>query len=105
MKWTFSLNIVIFACLLSGMAVAAPGDSGEGVGGCIDSLYGNATNPRPDGNGVLPSQSPGPWVNTGANEPPRNDRERGPSVGDVNALLRVLGFNVQDYCETFEAFP
>ena len=60
---------------LSGAAaLAAPGDNGNGVGGCIDSLYGNATNPRPSGHGVLPSQSPGPFINTGFNEPPRNDR-------------------------------
>lgn len=44
-------------------ANAAPGDHGKGVGGCIDQLHGNATNPRPSGHGVLPSQSPGPWVN------------------------------------------
>ena len=48
-------------CIL-GTASAAPGDAGEGYGGCIDNLYGNATNPRPDGNGVLPSQSPGPFI-------------------------------------------
>lgn len=62
---------------------AAPGDNGNGVGGCVDNLYGNATNERPSGHGVLPSQSPGPFVNTGVNEPPRNDRVRGASVGDV----------------------
>lgn len=47
----------------AGTAVAAPGDHGKGVGGCVDQFHGNATNPRPDGHGVLPSQSPGPWVN------------------------------------------
>ena len=101
-----AIGVFAVACVLSGTAFAAPGDSGEGIGGCIDSLYGNATNPRPSGNGVLPSQSPGPWVNTGFNEPPRNDRERGSSVGDVNRFFRDLfGFNVQEYCETFETFP
>lgn len=86
----------------------APGDAGNGVGGCVDSLYGNATNPRPGGNGVLPSQSPGPFLNTGFNEPPRNDRTRVPSVGDVNKLLSDLlgpGVNVQDYCRTVGEFP
>ncbi len=28
-------------------AFAAPGAHGNGVGGCVDNLYGNATNPRP----------------------------------------------------------
>jgi hypothetical protein len=100
----------IFAVLVSlaSNAQAAPGDKGNGVGGCIDSLYGNATNPRPSGNGVLPSQSPGPFLNTGFNEPPRNDRLRGPSVGDVNGLIKDAagsGTNVQDFCRTFGTFP
>jgi hypothetical protein len=48
---------------MAGPAAAAPGDHGKGVGGCVDQFHGNATNPRPSGHGVLPSQSPGPWVN------------------------------------------
>src|SRR3954447_25670218 len=85
---------------------AAPGDNGNGVGGCIDSLYGNATNPRPSGHGVLPSQSPGPFLNIppAPNEPPRNDRTRGPSVGDINGLIKDAvgpGTNVQDFCRAF----
>src|SRR5947199_9943565 len=89
---------------VGGAAQAAPGDNGNGVGGCIDSLYGNATNPRPSGHGVLPSQSPGPFVNTGFNEPPRNDRVRGGSVGDFNEASRDLGFkNTADACRTL--FP
>jgi hypothetical protein len=108
------LKIAVSAFVCAGLvsigttAGAAPGEAGNGVGGCVDSLYGNATNPRPSGNGVLPSQSPGPFVNTGVNEPPRNDRTRGPSVGDVNMALSDLlgpGFNVQDYCRTFGEFP
>lgn len=67
-----------------GMSLAAPGDNGNGVGGCVaGNLLGNTTNPRDGGNGVLPSQSPGPFTNTGENEPPRNDRTRGASPGDV----------------------
>ena len=87
---------------------AAPGDNGNGVGGCIDSLYGNATNPRPSGHGVLPSQSPGPFVNTGFNEPPRNDRQRGLSVGEFNGILKDAvgpGTNTQDFCRAFGTFP
>ena len=33
---------------------------------------------------VEPTPSPGPFVNTGPNEPPRNDRVRGRSVGEFN---------------------
>lgn len=71
------------------VAGAAPGDQGNGVGGCTaGNFYGNTTNERPSGNGVIPSQSPGPFVNTGPNEPPRNDRVRGASVGDIHTLVR-----------------
>ena len=100
--------LIVGTLALAGVAQAAPGDNGNGVGGCIDSLYGNATNPRPSGNGVLPSQSPGPFVNTGFNEPPRNDRVRGVSVGDVNGLIKDAagpGTNVQDFCRAFGTFP
>jgi hypothetical protein len=70
---------------MAGIAGAAPGDNGEGVGGCIAGTFlGNTTNPRPSGHGVIPSQSPGPFVNTGPNEPPRNDRVRGGTIGDFN---------------------
>jgi len=48
-------------------------------------------------------------VNTGFNEPPRNDRVRGASVGDVNKFLAdhpELGFsNTQDFCRTVGTFP
>ena len=101
--------IVLAASLtLAPAAFAAPGDNGNGIGGCIDSLYGNNTNPRPSGNGTLPSQSPGPFVNTGFNEPPRNDRVRGLSVGDVNGLIKDAagpGNNVQDFCRNVGNFP
>ena len=98
--------LVAAAAILSsaGMAHAAPGDSGNGTGGCIDNFYGNATNPRPSGNGVLPSQSPGPFVNTGFNEPPRNDRTLGASVGDVmqaGTAAGLTGAQIQAIICTF----
>ena len=108
MKLILGMAAVFAVFTLAGAAQAAPGDNGNGIGGCIDSLYGNATNPRPSGNGVLPSQSPGPWVNTGVNDPPRNDRVRGPSVGDINGLIKDAlgaGTNVQDFCRTVGTFP
>ncbi len=67
-------------------AFAAPGDHGRGNGGCVDNFYGNATNPRPSGHGVLPSQSPGPWVNDPLD--PDNPTP-GPSVGDVIQAVRL----------------
>lgn len=101
------IGIISVAAMLSvfGTALAAPGDNGKGNGGCVDNLYGNATNPRPSGNGVLPSQSPGPFVNTGENEPPRNDRTRGLSVGDVMQLAHDVGLNGQETMEIICTFP
>lgn len=86
-------------------ALAAPGDNGQGFGGCVDNLYGNATNERPSGHGVLPSQSPGPFVNTVFNEPPRNDRTRGPSMGDAMSFLNGLGVHGQDAQVLICLFP
>lgn len=40
-----------------------PGTLGPTIAG---DWYGNTSNPRPDGHGVLPSLSPGPWVCDGA---------------------------------------
>jgi hypothetical protein len=95
------VTVLAVLVTVTSAAQAAPGDNGNGVGGCIDFIYGNATNPRPSGNGVLPSQSPGPFVNTGFNEPPRNDRTRGGSIGDFNQLAKAGGFNnTPDACRT-----
>lgn len=110
MKYAIAIATTISVLAVSPATLAAPGDNGSGVGGCIQTLYGNTTNPRPSGNGVLPSQSPGPFVNIPAapNEPPRNDRTRGPSVGDVNGLIKEAagaGTNVQDFCRVVGEFP
>ncbi len=86
-------------------AMAAPGDNGKGYGGCVDNFYGNATNERPSGNGVLPSQSPGPFVNTGFNEAPRNDRTMGPSVGNVMQVTTSLGLNGKESMDIICVFP
>src|SRR5688572_27639690 len=78
-------------------AFAAPGDKGQGLGGCVDTLYGNATNPRPSGHGVLPSLSPGPFLNnTEANELPRDGSEAGPSMGDVMQAMTAAGLTGAD---------
>jgi len=114
MKRTIRAAVLVAAGALStvgfaGIAHAAPGDNGNGVGGCTaGNLYGNTTNPRPNGHGVLPSQSPGPSVNTGPNEPPRNDRVQGPTVGDVQTAVHdavgpgtVTGREVNEFICSF----
>jgi hypothetical protein len=109
MKQLQHSRIIIVAAALGafgmiGAAHAAPGDQGNGRGGCISGeFYGNTSNPRPSGNGVLPSQSPGPFVNIppAPNEPPRNDRTRGASVGQALQAAHEAGLTTN---ETFEAF-
>ena len=78
---------VVALTLPTGAAVAAPGDHGKGAGGCVDEFHGNATNPRPSGHGVLPSQSPGPWVNN--TEDPDN-----PTMGTpLGQWVKMSGVN------------
>ena len=55
-------------------------DAKGSVGSCIDNLHGNATNPRPDGPGVLPSLAPGPHTMAGGFL----------SVGEVHQAAREL---------------
>jgi hypothetical protein len=105
MERTVKIAVLVATLAFAGVAQAAPGDNGNGQGGCIDNLYGNATNPRPSGNGVLPSQSPGPFVNTGVNDPPRNDRTRGISVGDVMQVGTALGLNGKEIHAIICTFP
>jgi hypothetical protein len=92
---------------------AGNSQSGATVGDCIsDGLYGNEPNivgpfatggpaeqePGTKAGRVVPSQSPGPFVNAGPNEPPRNDRVRGSSVGDFNQQFG--GGSVPEFCRT-----
>ena len=39
-------GIALASALSLTPALAAPGDHGNGQGGCVDNFYGNATNPR-----------------------------------------------------------
>ena len=82
---------------------ALVGTSGEGTRGDVmsDLIFGNEPNiegapggpneqePGTVAGRVAPSQSPGPFVNTGPNEPPRNDRVSGFGGGDLQALIRA----------------
>jgi len=45
----------------AGFSSADPGTTGPAISG---EFYGNTSNPSGNGNGVLPSLSPGPWVCT-----------------------------------------
>ena len=92
-RFTLAAAAALVAASIATPAAAAPGDSGSGNGGCVDNFYGNATNPRPSGHGVLPSQSPGPWVNNPAD--PDNPFP-GPSVGDAVKFGKLLGLNGKD---------
>lgn len=112
-----SLFIPVAGALIVGSIPAAfaagNGRNGPTVGDCIsDGLYGNEPNivgpfapggpsEQPPGSvagRVVPSQSPGPFVNAGPNEPPRNDRVRGSSVGDFNQQFG--GGTVPSFCRT-----
>lgn len=89
-----SAIVLVVLLLALGLVVpiagAAPGDHGHGFGGCVDALHGNATNPRPSGHGVIPSQSPGPWVN---NPLDPDNPTWGFSMGDAQKLGRSFGLN------------
>lgn len=77
--------------------------SGEGTRGDFmsDVIFGNEPNmanaaggpseqePGSQAGNVLATWSPGPWVNTGENVPPRNDRVRGFGGGDLQAAVRA----------------
>ena len=84
----------VLAVGLAAPAMAAPGDHSNGVGGCIaGALYGNTSNPRPSGHGVLPSMSPGPWQ---MNYSDPSNPLPGSSLGD---LIQEYGFNAGDLRE------
>ena len=100
MKTTLYLSVA--AALAVGASAPALGSgnaqTSNTVGNCIsDGFYGNEPNIEPfapggppeqepgtKGGTVVPSQSPGPFVNSGPNPPPRNDRVRGSSIGGVH---------------------
>ena len=52
-----------------------------------DFIFGNE--PNEENGQTVPSQSPGPFVNTGPNDPPRNDRTFGFTGGDLQALVKA----------------
>ncbi len=75
---------------------ADPGTVGPVISGVI---YGNTSNPSGNGNGVLPSWSPGPWVcgNPADCEGPTNP---GGSMGDFLAPLASGGVASPDFANS-----
>jgi hypothetical protein len=100
----FAIGVAATGVFLSSAAgaLAAPGDNGGGYGGCVDNFYGNATNERPSGHGVLPSQSPGPWVN---NPSDPDNPFWGPSMGDVMKITTSAGLNGKQTMDIVCTFP
>jgi hypothetical protein len=104
-------KIAIFAVLAAACtmpaAAAGNGNNGATIGDCIsDGLYGNEPNmadgstggpaeqePGTNGGNVLPTQSPGPFVN---NPTDPDNPTRGRSLG---ALIQEFGFTPAELAE------
>jgi hypothetical protein len=84
-------------------AFVAASDEGTRGDFMSDVIFGNEPNmannspggpedqaPGSQAGNVLATWSPGPFVNTGENEPPRNDRTMGFGGGDLQALVRAV---------------
>jgi hypothetical protein len=118
----FLASAAVAGALIMPTTLLAAGNmqSGPTVGDCIsDGFYGNEPNivgpfapggpaeqePGTKGGRVVASQSPGPFLNQPAtgNPPPRNDRVRGSSVGDVNQQFG--GGAVPAFCRTLTGTP
>jgi hypothetical protein len=100
-----TILVAVVALSLPAVAQAEPSDNGEcrqdandvfvaasdeGTRGDFmsDVIFGNE--PNEENGQTVPSQSPGPFVNTGANEPPRNDRTFGFTGGDLQAAVKAI---------------
>lgn len=92
-----------------GVVLAATPSAAQGVGGSLRAgaealnlknvgelisgqIYGNTSNPSGNGEGVLPSLSPGPWVCSDPKDCAAEPTEPGSSMGDIIAPL-VSGGN------------
>lgn len=103
------LVVVAVALLVSASAALAAGNENTGntVGNCIsDGVYGNEPNaadgtaggpaehdPGENAGNVVPTQSPGPWVN---NPTDPDNPTRGRSVGQFNQD----GINIPEACKS-----
>jgi hypothetical protein len=116
MRRVLTIGLAIIAFALAGSSPAsADGEcrqdahdafvaaSGEGTRGDFmsDVIFGNEPNvlvgtggpedqdPGSQAGNIVASQSPGPFINTGENLPPRNDRTMGFGGGDLQALVKA----------------
>ncbi|MFZ2522622.1 MAG: hypothetical protein WAX44_03885 [Minisyncoccia bacterium] len=105
-KYVFSL-VLAFAFLLSNTASAAGVGQGlqdlatllgqDSVGQLISGvIYGNTSNPSGNGNGVLPSLSPGPWRCTNPLDC-AGPTTAGGSMGDFISPLTSGGNSSSDF--------
>ena len=108
---TFNKTLCALAAtaIIAFPAATATAQSEGTVGDCIsDNLYGNEPNmadgslggpeeqtPGTQAGNVLPTQSPGPWVNN-PNDP--TNPTEGPSVGDIHRTFG--GGAYPEYCRT-----
>jgi hypothetical protein len=54
-------SLLIVATIMLSPTVALAQGASPFANEIASTLYGNTSNPRPDGHGVLPSLAPGPW--------------------------------------------
>jgi len=106
MKATLGSAALFVAALLSSPTLAGqnpvgalfsgadPGTVGPGISGVI---YGNTSNESGNGNGVLPSLSPGPWVCGNPDDCAAQPTEAGGSMGDNLAPLASGGKGNPDF--------
>lgn len=79
------LSSVAAAALALAPSASRAADCADTNGGIIAcDLYGNTSNPRPSGQGVLPSLAPGPWACVyELGECQGDETDAGLSVGDI----------------------
>ena len=72
----------------AGFSSAPAGTVGPGISG---EIYGNTSNPSGNGNGVLPSLAPGPWMCGDSSDCAAEPTESGGSMGDFLAPVASDG--------------
>lgn len=85
----------------AGFSGADPGTVGPGISGVI---YGNTSNPSGNGNGVLPSLSPGPWKCDGV-DCSAQPTTAGGSMGDFLAPIASDGKGSPDFANGKDPGP
>ena len=83
----------------AGFSNSVPGSVGPSISGFI---YGNTSNPSGNGNGVLPSESPGPWAHGNPGDGPT---ENGGSMGTFLAPVASGGTASPDFANGKDPGP